>query len=160
LHPALTESHGNPQRWPLLPEGETYAWRWLVWHLLQANWNICVVAPSLEQAHIIFCKAEYHFTCRILAGFVSGTIKLYTFPVIQLKNGVTITAPGANSPQFIRGNGFHLLVRERLGLPWWSPIVVRVARARRVDAASRAVAPTSTMCGGIRSQTQARLDSA
>jgi hypothetical protein len=75
-----------------------------------ANWNICIIAPSLEQSRIMFNEVESYFSNGILASFVSGKIKQYPFPVIRLKNGTTITARGANSPQFIRGNRFHLIV--------------------------------------------------
>lgn len=75
-----------------------------------ANWNICIIAPSLEQARIMFNEVESYFSTGILASFVSGKIKQYPFPVLKLKNGATVTARGANSPQFIRGNRFHLIV--------------------------------------------------
>jgi hypothetical protein len=78
--------------------------------MTHANWNICIIAPSLEQARIMMSEVEYHFTSGILATMVVGKIKQYPFPVIKLKNGTTITARGANSPQFIRGNRFHLIV--------------------------------------------------
>lgn len=78
--------------------------------MTHANWNICIIAPSLEQARIMMSEVEFHFTSGILASMVVGKIKQYPFPVIRLKNGTTITARGANSPQFIRGNRFHLIV--------------------------------------------------
>jgi hypothetical protein len=75
-----------------------------------ANWNICIIAPSLEQSRIMFAEVEAYFSQKPLSAFLSGKIKQYPFPVIRLKNGTTITARGANSPQFIRGNRFHLIV--------------------------------------------------
>jgi RNA polymerase sigma factor (sigma-70 family) len=37
LHWALAAAYGGAQRWPLLPKEERYAWKWLMWHLLQAH---------------------------------------------------------------------------------------------------------------------------
>jgi hypothetical protein len=74
------------------------------------NWNICIVAPSLEQARIMYQEVEGHFQTGVLASFIYGKPKSFPFPVLTLKNGTTITARGANSPQFIRGNRFHLVV--------------------------------------------------
>jgi hypothetical protein len=55
-------------------------------------------------------EVESYFTRAPLSAFVVGKPKQFPFPVIRLKNGTTITARGANSPQFIRGNRFHLII--------------------------------------------------
>jgi hypothetical protein len=92
--------------------GKTTTMGMLVAHkaVTNANWHICIVAPSLEQARIMFSEVESYFSTGMLASFVSGKIKQYPFPVLTLKNGTKVTARGANSPQFIRGNRFHLIV--------------------------------------------------
>jgi hypothetical protein len=55
-------------------------------------------------------EVESYFNHAPLSAFVVGKPKQFPFPVIRLKNGTTITARGANSPQFIRGNRFHFIV--------------------------------------------------
>lgn len=98
------------------------------------NWNICIIAPSLEQARIMYNEVEFYFSLPTLSAFVDGKPKQYPFPVLKIKNGSTITARGANSPQFIRGNRFHL-------------IVVDEASFIKADTISQAIEPTMAVTG-------------
>lgn len=98
------------------------------------NWEVAIVAPSLEQARIMFALVEMYFLSAPLKGLLSGKIKQYPFPVIRLKNGTTITARGANSPQFIRGNRWHF-------------VVVDEADFIKEDVIAQAIEPTMTVTG-------------
>jgi hypothetical protein len=42
-----------------------------------------------------------------LSYLVKGKVKDFPFPEVRLTNGTLITARGANSPQYIRGNHAH-----------------------------------------------------
>lgn len=77
--------------------------------------QIWIIAPSLEQARIIFNEIIYHFSQPPLNHLVASErgkakIKDYPFPYIKLKNGTEFHARGANSPQYIRGNRSHLTI--------------------------------------------------
>jgi phage terminase large subunit-like protein len=71
---------------------------------------IWVIAPSLDQARIIFDEIAGHFRREPLKYLVKGKIKDFPFPEIELVNGSIYHARGANSPQYIRGNRSHLSI--------------------------------------------------
>lgn len=92
--------------------GKTTCMAWIAeWFAVtKANKKVMIVAPALEQARIMMDEIVWQFEQAPLKYFVKGKIKQYPFPEIELKNGSTITARGANSPQFIRGNRVHLCI--------------------------------------------------
>lgn len=73
------------------------------------NKRIYIIAPTLDQARIIFNEVARHFRTS-LKGLVRGKVVDYPFPKIALKNGTEIHGRGANSPQFIRGKNAHLII--------------------------------------------------
>ncbi|GHO55518.1 terminase large subunit domain-containing protein [Ktedonobacter robiniae] len=75
-----------------------------------SNRQVFIVAPSLDQARIIFNEVAFHFRTGPLASLLEGKINEYPFPRIKLANGTEIHGRGANSPQFLRGKKCHLAV--------------------------------------------------
>lgn len=75
----------------------------------KANKRIYIIAPTLDQARIIFNEVARHFRTT-LKSLVKGKVVDYPFPKIVLKNGTEIHARGANSPQYIRGKNAHLII--------------------------------------------------
>lgn len=73
------------------------------------NKRIYIIAPTVDQARIIFNEIARHFRTT-LKGLVKGKVVDYPFPKIVLKNGTEIHGRGANSPQFIRGKNAHLII--------------------------------------------------
>lgn len=102
--------------------------------VVHGNWNICIAAPSLEQARIMFREIEFYFTQTALKDLLAVRPKSHPFPEIRLKNGTVITARGTNSPHFIRGNRFHVV------------IVDEAAFAKDI-AITDAIEPTMTVTG-------------
>lgn len=102
--------------------------------ITNSNWNICIVAPSLEQSRIMFQEIEGYFLNTELRHMLAVRPKSHPFPVIKLKNGTEITARGANSPQFIRGNRFHLVIGDE-------------AAFMRDTAITDSIEPTMTVTG-------------
>jgi hypothetical protein len=68
---------------------------------------VWIMAPTLDQARIIFNEVADFFRQGPLKSLVVGKIKNVPFPSIELKNGTKIQARGLNSPQYIRGNRAH-----------------------------------------------------
>jgi hypothetical protein len=75
------------------------------------NKRIYIIAPTVDQARIIFNEIARHFRTT-LKGLVRGKVVDYPFPKIILKNGTEIHGRGANSPQFIRGKNAHLIIGD------------------------------------------------
>ena len=75
-----------------------------------SNRQVFIVAPSLDQARIIFNEIAFHFRSGVLSSLVDGKINEYPFPRIKLANGTEIHGRGANSPQFLRGKKCHLAI--------------------------------------------------
>ena len=74
-----------------------------------ANRQVWVIAPTLDQARIIFNEIAGHFRRAPLNLLVDGKIKEYPFPYIRLLNGTEYHGRGANSPAYIRGHEAHRL---------------------------------------------------
>jgi phage terminase large subunit-like protein len=72
--------------------------------------QVIIVAPTLDQARIIFNEVAFQFRDGPLSRLVVGKVNEYPFPRIKLANGTEIHGRGANSPQFIRGKKAHLIV--------------------------------------------------
>jgi hypothetical protein len=88
-------------------EGLGYYGTWYA--ATKPNKRVYVIAPTLDQARIIFNEIARHFRTS-LKSLVRGKVVEYPFPKIVLKNGTEIHARGANSPQYIRGKNAHLII--------------------------------------------------
>lgn len=85
------------------------AW-YICWFAVTHRYRqIYIIAPSVDQARIIFNEVAYHFRNNpLLKTLVDGKVKDYPFPQIKLLNGCEIHGRGANSEQYIRGKRCHL----------------------------------------------------
>ena len=72
--------------------------------------EVWLIAPSLDQARIIFDEVANHFRKFPLSTLLAKKIVEHPFPDLVLKNGSHLNVRGANSPQFIRGHRAHLVV--------------------------------------------------
>jgi hypothetical protein len=72
-----------------------------------ANRQVYCVAPTLDQARIIFNEIAGHFRRPPLSYLVDGKIVDYPFPHFKLLNGTEFHGRGANAPQYIRGKRAH-----------------------------------------------------
>lgn len=100
------------------------------------GWEIAIIAPSLEQARIMFNIIHAYLLKAPVSYFVAGKIKEYPFPLAKFKNGSSITARGANSPQFIRGNRWHVVITDE-------------AAFIKDDTIRTAIEPTMTVTGKV-----------
>jgi phage FluMu gp28-like protein len=94
--------------------GKSVSMGWYVcWYVVtHRNRQVYIIAPTLDQARIIFNEVAYQFRNTELAALVVGKIKEYPFPCIKLANGSEIHARGANSPEYIRGKPIHLAILD------------------------------------------------
>ena len=92
--------------------GKSTALGWFIvwWAITHKVRKIYIIAPSLDQARIIFNEVARHFKSDTLSGQLVGKIVDYPFPKIKLRNGTEIHGRGANSPQYIRGKTAHLVI--------------------------------------------------
>jgi phage FluMu gp28-like protein len=82
-----------------------------VWFsVTHANRQIYIIAPTIDQARIIFNEIVLQFRMAPLSALVVGKINEYPFPRLRLANGTEIHGRGANSPQFLRGKKCHLAI--------------------------------------------------
>ena len=87
------------------------AW-FIVWYSLYfANREIYIVAPSLDQARIIYDEVERHFEGPLRVMLKRKPID-FPFPKIELLNGSRVHGRGANSPKYLRGKLVHLLIED------------------------------------------------
>jgi hypothetical protein len=91
-------------------KSESMAWYACWFGVMHENRKIYVIAPTLDQASIIFDKIIAQFSQTPLNCMVVGKIKHYPFPEIELTNGTIYRARGANSPMYIRGKDAHLAI--------------------------------------------------
>lgn len=94
--------------------GKSVAMGWyVVWYAVcHKNRQIYIIAPTLDQARIIFNEVSFHFRNSALAALIVGKMKEYPFPQITLANGTQIHARGANTPEYIRGKPIHLAILD------------------------------------------------
>jgi hypothetical protein len=92
--------------------GKSEAFHWFAtWFgVMHANREIYIIAPTLDQARIIFDKIAFQFKQAPLSAMVVGKVKDFPFPEIKLTNGTIFHARGANSPAYIRGHPAHLVI--------------------------------------------------
>ena len=82
------------------------------WMLFYANRHVRIIAPTLDQARIIFNQVAWFFNQWPLTLMLDKKIVDFPFPEIKLKNGTYCHARGANSPQYIRGQPTDLVVED------------------------------------------------
>ena len=88
------------------------AW-YICWFLIRyKNRQVYIIAPTLDQARIIFNEVSRHFRAYPLNMLLSKKITDFPFPSIQLINGSACHARGGNSPQYIRGKPAHLVIED------------------------------------------------
>lgn len=84
--------------------------QYVPWYAVtKPNRRIYIIAPTLDQARIIFNEVSFHFQTTLKSQLKRKPID-FPFPKIVLKNGTEIHARGANSPQYIRGKNAHLII--------------------------------------------------
>lgn len=86
----------------------TMGWLATWFGVTHSNRTIMVMAPTVDQARIIFNEIRSYFERAPLKSMVVGKIKNSPFPEIVLANGSKYMARGLNSPQYVRGNRVHL----------------------------------------------------
>ena len=93
--------------------GKSVALAWLVvWYVLHfANRHVYIVAPSLDQARIIYDEIARHFSGPLRVMLKSKPVD-FPFPHLQLLNGSHVHGRGANSPKYLRGKLVHLLIED------------------------------------------------
>ena len=93
--------------------GKSTVLGWLiVWYVLHfANRHVYIVAPSLDQARIIYDEVVRHFEGPLRVMLRRKPID-FPFPHTQLINGSHVHGRGANSPKYLRGKLVHLLIED------------------------------------------------
>src|SRR5579864_2711135 len=72
-----------------------------------ANYEVYIIAPTVDQSRIIYEIILFQLEHTPLAALVEGKPKEYPFPHTRFINGSNIHGRGANNPQFIRGKRIH-----------------------------------------------------
>src|SRR6266567_5700283 len=93
--------------------GKSTVLGWLVvWYVLHfPNRAVYIVAPSLDQARIIYDEIARHFSGPLRVMLKSKPVD-FPFPHLQLLNGSHVHGRGANSPKYLRGKLVHLLIED------------------------------------------------
>jgi phage terminase large subunit-like protein len=93
--------------------GKSTVLGWLiVWYILHfSNRHVYIVAPSLDQARIIYDEVARHFEGPLRVMLKRKPIE-FPFPHIELLNGSHVHGRGANSPKYLRGKLVHLLIED------------------------------------------------
>lgn len=93
--------------------GKSTVLGWLiVWYVLHfSNRHVYIVAPSLDQARIIYDEVARHFEGPLRVMLKRKPID-FPFPHLQLENGSHVHGRGANSPKYLRGKLVHLLIED------------------------------------------------
>jgi hypothetical protein len=93
--------------------GKSTVLGWLVvWYILHfPNRHVYIVAPSLDQARIIYDEVARHFEGPLRVMLKSKPID-FPFPHIQLVNGSHVHGRGSNSPKYLRGKIVHFLIED------------------------------------------------
>lgn len=94
--------------------GKSTGLAWFIcWYLVRFKARqVYIVAPSLDQARIIFDEVVRQFTTTALSVFIKGRPVEFPFPHLQLLNGSHVHGRGANSPKYLRGKTVHLLIED------------------------------------------------
>lgn len=93
--------------------GKSTVLGWLiVWYVLHfSNRHVYIVAPSLDQARIIYDEVARHFEGPLRVMLKRKPID-FPFPHLALENGSHVHGRGANSPKYLRGKPVHLLIED------------------------------------------------
>ncbi len=93
--------------------GKSVVLGWLVvWYILHfPNRHVYIVAPSLDQARIIYDEVDRHFQGPLRVMLRRKPID-FPFPHIELINGSHVHGRGANSPKYLRGKLVHFLIED------------------------------------------------
>ncbi len=93
--------------------GKSVGLAWLiVWYVLHfSNRHVYIVAPSLDQARIIYDEVARHFEGPLRVMLKRKPID-FPFPKLSLENGSYVHGRGANSPKYLRGKPVHLLIED------------------------------------------------
>lgn len=93
--------------------GKSTGLGWLiVWYVLRfPNRHVYIVAPSLDQARIIYDEVALHFEGPLRVMLKRKPVD-FPFPHLQLENGSHVHGRGANSPKYLRGKRVHLLIED------------------------------------------------
>jgi hypothetical protein len=93
--------------------GKSTVLGWLVvWYILHfSNRHVYIVAPSLDQARIIYDEVARHFEGPLKVMLKKKPID-FPFPHIELLNGSHVHGRGSNSPKYLRGKLVHLLIED------------------------------------------------
>lgn len=94
--------------------GKSTGLAWLAcWYLVRfANRHVYIVAPSLDQARIIYNEVVWQFENTALRVLVKGKPVDFPFPHLSIVNGSHLHGRGANSPKYLRGKPVHLLIED------------------------------------------------
>lgn len=94
--------------------GKSTGLAWFVcWYLVRfSGRQVYIVAPSLDQARIIYDEIVRQFTTTALSVFIKGHPVDFPFPHLALLNGSHVHGRGANSPKYLRGKTPHLLIED------------------------------------------------
>lgn len=93
--------------------GKSTVLGWLVvWYILRyPARHVYIVAPSLDQARIIYDEVARHFEGPLRVMLKRKPVD-FPFPHIELLNGSHVHGRGANSPKYIRGKLVHLMIED------------------------------------------------
>jgi len=94
--------------------GKSVGLAWLIcWYMVTyPNSKVYVVAPSLDQARIIYDEATRQFESGVLRVLLKRKPVDFPFPHLELINGSHLHGRGANSPKYLRGKPVHLLIED------------------------------------------------
>jgi Terminase large subunit, T4likevirus-type, N-terminal len=94
--------------------GKSKLWGWFIsWYVTHySNRHVYIVAPSLDQARIIYDEVARNFQQFPLNTLLKGKAVDFPFPHIGLVNGSHVHGRGSNSPKYLRGKIVHLLVED------------------------------------------------
>lgn len=94
--------------------GKSVGLAWLAcWYLVRfRNRHTYIVAPSLDQARIIYNEVVWQFENTALRVLVKGKPVDFPFPKLSLVNGSFCHGRGANSPKYLRGKPVHFLIED------------------------------------------------
>lgn len=94
--------------------GKSILLSWFIcWFLMRyPNRHVWIIAPTLDQARIIFNEVAGHFRRYPLNTMLAKKIVEFPFPALYTSNGSICHARGANSPQYIRGNPADLIIED------------------------------------------------
>lgn len=94
--------------------GKSVGLAWLIcWYVVRfPNRHVYIVAPSLDQARIIYDEVVRQFQSTTLRVLLKRNPVDFPFPHLSLVNGSEIHGRGANSPKYLRGKLVHLLIED------------------------------------------------